>query len=449
MRETIVQLVLAAAALGFVGLPAPAAALSSAFTYQGRLVDNGTPVAGNCDVRFDLYNASSGGTMMGTQTKSNIAISDGTFTVNDLDFGTSPFDGDDLWLEIRVRCPASIGAFSAPFSPRQRLTAVPYALFAVTSMADAGSIDFTTGNINMGNSTNAFNGNILKNNIRFIHNYGTANTFLGAASGNFSLSGVGNTAVGSSALTSNTSGDSNTAVGESALLANNAGFGNVAIGQAAMADNANGFQNTAVGTNALPSVTSGLLNIGIGYNAGSGLATGGKNIYLGATAGTSSEDRVMRLGQPGDITKTYMAGIRGVTVDNGGIVGATEVLVDVFGQLGTIASSARVKHDIQNMGDTTDRLMRLRPVTFHYKNDRTNAPQFGLIAEEVEQVLPELVAYGIDGKPESVRYYLLSSMLLNHVQKQDAQLKSQATKIADLEARLSAIETGTGRCGGN
>src|SRR6185503_3873257 len=124
------------------------------------------------------------------------------------------------WLEIRVRCPASIGAFSAAFSPRQKLTAVPYALFAISSTTDAGDIDFSTGNINLANSTSASNGNILKNSIRFMHNYGTANTFVGAASGNFSMTGVGNTAFGSSALTSNATGNSNTAVGESALVAN-------------------------------------------------------------------------------------------------------------------------------------------------------------------------------------------------------------------------------------
>lgn len=444
MRRTFLRLLLAATVWGYGPGAETAEALGSAFTYQGRLVDNGTPVNGTCDVRFDLFNAVSSGTMLGTQTKSSQSIVDGTFTVSDLDFGSGPFDGGDRWLEIRVRCPAGLGAFSSPFTPRQRLTAVPYALFAASSSVDGGSIDFSSGNINLANSTNSGNGNILKNNVRFLHNYGAGNTFLGADAGNFTLSGVGNTVIGANALTSNTDGDSNTAVGESALLTNAGGFSNVALGQAALADNTEGFRNTALGTGALSGVTDGLLNIGIGYNAGSGLTTGDKNIYLGATAGASNEAKVMRLGTPGEITSVYFAGIRNSEVNDGGIVGAVNVLIDAFGKVGTVASSREVKRDIDEMGDSTDRLMQLRPVTFLYKGDKTDERQFGLIAEEVEEIFPELVAYGANGKPETIRYHLLSSMLLNELQKQNARLERQARLIDELSARLSALESVAG-----
>lgn len=433
------------------GFNGGAAALSTGFTYQGHLVDNGTPIDGTCDVKFDLYTASSGGSSLGSQTKSSVTISGGTFSVSDLDFGASPFDGSDRWLEIRVRCPASIGAFSAAFSPRQKLTAVPYALFAISSTTDAGDIDFSSGNINLANSTSASNGNILKNSIRFMHNYGTANTFVGAAAGNFSMTGIGNTAFGSSALSSNTTGNSNTAVGESALLANTGGLANVAVGQAALADCTNCFQNVAAGANTLPNVVDSVHNVAIGYNAGTGLSGGGKNIYLGynVAAGAAGEQYTMRLGQPGQITRTFVAGVRGVTIQNGGIVGAEEVFIDVNGQLGTVLSTARVKRDIQDMGSVSDRLMQLRAVTFHYNSDQTNEPQFGLIAEEVEDVFPELVLRDAEGKIETVRYHQLSSLLLNELQKQYKRLNEQSEKVADLTARLSALEASSRRCDGN
>jgi hypothetical protein len=439
--------VAAAVAVAFTPV---AQALSTAFTYQGHLQDNGTAYSGTCDIRFDLYNASSGGSSFGQQTRTNVTVINGVFTVSDLDFGASPFDGGDRWLEISVRCPAGLGGYGSPFAPRQQMTAVPYALFATSSSVDASDVDFSSGNLSLANSTSSSNGNILKNGTRFLHNYGTANTFLGAGAGNFSLTlnnAVGNTAVGSGALPALTSGYSNTAIGESALAVAAAGHGNVAIGQAALVDDTNGFNNTAVGTNALDTVNTGPNNIAIGYGAGSGLTTGQKNIYIGSTAAAADEENTMRLGQQGNISRTYIAGIRGTTVYDGGAVGAIEVLIDSFGQLGTVASSARVKRDIEDMGASTDRLMQLRPVTFHYTTDKTNEPQYGLVAEEVERIFPELVAYDVEGRPETIRYHLLSSMLLNEVQKQNSRLQLQAQAIAELTARLSALEAGAGRCG--
>lgn len=448
MRAKTLWLALAA---GIVAAVAPTVqALSTAFTYQGHLQDGGVPINGTCDIRFDLYNASSGGSSFGQQTKSSVTVTGGVFTVPDLDFGSVPFDGGDRWLEISARCPAGLGGYGSPFSPRQQLTAVPYALFATTSSVDAGDVDFSSGNIGLASSTSSLNGNILKNGTRFLHNYGTANTFLGAGAGNFTLTvgnAVGNTAIGSGALPAVTSGNSNTAVGESALSATGAGHGNVAVGQAALASSTNGFRNTAIGTNALDTVTTGPNNIAIGYGAGASLTTGQKNVYIGSTAAAADEERTMRLGQQGDITRTYIAGIRGTTVFDGGVVGAIEVLIDSFGQVGTVASSARVKRDIEDMGAASDRLMRLRPVTFHYTKDKTNEPQYGLVAEEVEKVFPELVAYDANGRPETIRYHLLGSMLLNEVQKQNARLSQQAQTIADLTARLSALEAGAARCG--
>ena len=97
-----------------------------------------------------------------------------------------------------------------------------------------------------------------------------------------------------------------------------------------------------------------------------------------------------------------------------------EVYIDSNGQLGTVTSSRRFKKDIHDMGSVTDRLMQLRPVTFRYKEAAENGAhpvQYGLIAEEVAKVYPELVQYDKAGKPFTIYYHLLTPMLLNELQK--------------------------------
>jgi len=103
-------------------------------------------------------------------------------------------------------------------------------------------------------------------------------------------------------------------------------------------------------------------------------------------------------------------------------------------------SSARFKRDIRDMGEASDRLMKLRPVTFRYKDDRSGSPQYGLVAEEVEPVYPELVTHGADGKVETVRYSMLTSMLLNELQKQTRENERQAGELRDMRKRLAVLE---------
>jgi hypothetical protein len=209
--------------------------------------------------------------------------------------------------------------------------------------------------------------------------------------------------------------------------------------------------NTAGGFGALRANTSGARNIGLGRYAGSNLTTGSDNIEIG-NSGVAGEGKTIRIGTSGSQTRTFIAGIRGVTTGGNPL----PVVVDSSGQLGTIQSSRRFKKDIADMGDLTDRLLELRPVVFHYKQeqslpDGSEAPlEYGLIAEEVAEILPDLVVYDEEGKPFTVKYHLLSSMLLNELKKPEAahgrerreleKLRSEVTRLRGLEARLAAAE---------
>ncbi|HXJ36025.1 MAG TPA: tail fiber domain-containing protein [Candidatus Eisenbacteria bacterium] len=205
-----------------------------------------------------------------------------------------------------------------------------------------------------------------------------------------------------------------------------------------------------MGSAALYSTTSGARNIAIGVYAGRFQTTGNDNIYLANTS-VAAESGQIKIGTAGTQTKTTIAGIRGTTVP-GGIT----VLVDANGVLGTTTSSARFKQDVHDMGEASDVLMKLRPVTFHYREDVVGAEeaktqQYGLIAEEVAEVAPELVASDADGKPDSVKYHVFPSLLLNELQKQRAAaqeqqrsmehvIQAQQQEIAALTMRLARLE---------
>lgn len=239
--------------------------------------------------------------------------------------------------------------------------------------------------------------------------------------------GGNNTADGSTALDRNTTGTNNTASGFHALYSNTKGADNVAIGVDAAYANTTGIQNTAIGSLTLNSSSFGNNNVAIGYGAGYNLTSGSSNIYV-AHQGTATESNTTRIGS--DQTRAFIAGIRGVTT---GATDAVAVYVDSNGQLGTINSSARFKDEIKDMGSYSARLHELRPVTYRYKepteDGKARPDEPGLIAEEVEKIYPDLVAYGADGQIETVQYHKLVPMLLN-------EFKNQATEIYELKARL-------------
>jgi len=253
---------------------------------------------------------------------------------------------------------------------------------------------------------------------------------------------AGDTAVGSQAMRDTTTGNDNTAIGEGALLTNTTGASNTAVGQAASFANTTGMNNTAIGMSALTNNSTGSNNIAIGKGAAAFVTGNSGNIAIG-TLGASGDDNTIRIGGGtsgiGDSaiqSSFFVAGVRGVTT---GQNNAVAVVIDSNGQLGTISSSRRYKEDIHDMGDASRNLMRLRPVTFRYKKpfaDGSKPIQYGLIAEEVAEVYPDLVARSADGQIETVKYQVLPVMLLNEVKRQRAQSDAQAARIQTLEQQL-------------
>jgi trimeric autotransporter adhesin len=243
-----------------------------------------------------------------------------------------------------------------------------------------------------------------------------------------------NTALGFEALFNSATGFNNTAAGGFALYNNTMGFSNTASGVDALFSNTTGFNNTAFGAFALFSHTTGINNTAVGVGAGGTLTIGSNNIYLGNSGGTATESNTMRLGGVGVQAQTFIAGIFGVPVSGG-----SAVLINSTGQLGIQASSARYKHDIQPMGAHSRGLLQLRPVIFRYKEDAQDERQYGLIAEEVAKVYPELVTRGVNGDVEAVRYHEVIPMLLNEVQHQQRQLATQAQELATLKAQNARL----------
>ena len=267
---------------------------------------------------------------------------------------------------------------------------------------------------------------------------------LNTAVGSYSLSsndgGHRNTGVGGQALLNSVAGHENTAIGESALYFNVGGQNNTGVGRGALHDNQSGSSNTALGHRALY-FASGSNNIAIGKDAGFvQLMSGSNNIYIGSIGNPSlpGESGQIRIGTVG----VHTAGIVIVGIHGFGSSGGIPVIVNGGGRLGTMQSSRRVKEQIRDVAADSADLMRLRPVSFKYKPevDDTGLTQYGLIAEEVAEVYPELVVSDRNGRPEAVRYQLLDALLLNELQKQRRSLEAQQAEIERLKAELAIIE---------
>ena len=261
------------------------------------------------------------------------------------------------------------------------------------------------------------------------------------ANGVFALfrntTGFENTAIGHGALELNTTGSQNTANGIFALFLNTTGYDNTATGFSALANNTTGKNNTADGMDALKNNTTGNNNIALGFEAGNKLFTGSNNIYIGSH-GDFSQSRTIRIGDPSTHERTAIAGISGVTVAAG--VG---VIVDASGQLGTVVSSSRFKEGIKPMEEASEAILALKPVTFRYKHnlDPVGIPQFGLVAEDVEKVNPDLVARDDEGKPYTVRYEAVNAMLLNEFLKEHRKTQELEATIAKQQKDFQATAT--------
>ena len=264
---------------------------------------------------------------------------------------------------------------------------------------------------------------------------------------------VGNTAEGQNALLSRTIGNYNTAIGFFSLKALtfaefNTGVGagtlffnnahqNTATGAGALLNNVTGHSNTANGALALFNNTSGDSNIALGNSAGLLRTTGNFNIDIG-NPGLAGESSTIRIGNNLQ-TRTFITGIRGVTTGN---ANAIPVLIDSLGQLGTVSSSRRFKKEIKPMEKASEAILALEPVTFQYKNDKTNTPQYGLIAEQVADIDPDLVVRDDNGETYTVRYDAVNAMLLNEFLKERRKNAEQQAIITRLEKRIEALAAG-------
>ena len=320
---------------------------------------------------------------------------------------------------------------------------------------------------------------VLGDDALFSLTTGTDNTAMGFDALYSNADGINNIAIGSAALFSNTTGFDNTAVGYQTLTSNTTGYLNTAFGSYALNSNSTGLQNTATGNGALTYNTTGKFNTATGsgtltYNTTGNLntafgldallynTTGGNNIALGASAGINlttgnynidighhgfhGEANTIRIGKQGIQTATFIAGISGATVPTG-----VAVIVDGSGHLGTTTSSARFKEQIKPIDKASEAILALKPVTFRYKHelDPVGIPQFGLVAEDVEKVNPDLVAHDEEGKPYTVRYEAVNAMLLNEflkqhrkMEEQDCDLRKQALMIARQEKEIETLTAG-------
>ena len=262
---------------------------------------------------------------------------------------------------------------------------------------------------------------------------GHSNTALGFNTLFRNLGGDSNTATGAGALTDNKSGNRNTARGAQALNRNAHKSDNTANGFNAL-NFSNGNGNTAIGSRALENNFQGNNNIALGSEAGRNLDGGSSNIDIG-NEGVAGEGSTIRIGSASQ-TKTFIAGISGA-----GVTGAA-VQVNAAGQLGTAPSSERFKNQIKQMDKVSEAVLALKPVTFRYKTeiDPAGIQQFGLVAEDVEAVNPDLVIRDKEGKPYSVRYDQVNAMLLNEFLKEHRKVEELESAVARVEARLKEYD---------
>jgi trimeric autotransporter adhesin len=320
-----------------------------------------------------------------------------------------------------------------------------FGLMSLNSLVDsayntgvgAGALFANTGNNNTATGASA----LLSNTT------GEDNTANGLSALGRNVEGSWNTAMGSQALASNTGFD-NTAVGFQALMNNTGGSSNAAIGSHALLSNTGSF-NAGMGWYTLGGNTTGNSNTALGYGALFTNTTGSANVALGAFAGkgVTIGFNVMCLGYGvlgADVdNSTWIGNVWGVTTQSGN---TAPVVVSDSGQLGTVASSERFKKDIANMATASEAILALRPVTFHYKTDARETPQFGLVAEEVAKINPALVVPDKDGKPYTVRYDAVNAMLLNEflkehrkIEKLEAALRAVNERLAEQDAKIAKV----------
>ena len=316
---------------------------------------------------------------------------------------------------------------------------LPPKAFGVLPAPDGGYANDNTaeGTNALFSLTTGANNTAIGSKALFGNTTGRQNTATGDHALRHNTTGEQNTATGSRALFDNETGIQNTATGAYALFFNTIGERNTANGYFALVSNTTGSDNTANGERALFRNTTGHDNIALGAGAGENLTTGSNNIDLD-DPGVGGESNTIRIGTQGIQTTAFIAGISGVAVTG------TAVAVNGSGQLGVAPSSQRFKDEIKPMDKASQAILSLKPVTFRYKKeiDPERAAQFGLVAEDVAKVNPDLVVRDADGKVYTVRYEAVNAMLLNEFLKEHKTVQDQGATIAELKKEIEALTVG-------
>jgi len=247
--------------------------------------------------------------------------------------------------------------------------------------------------------------------VSLIVTAGANNTFVGNGTGNITNTSNQSSAFGSLCMPSLTSGNYNNAFGNNGQNALQDGSGNVSVGTSCLFSNVSGNNNFSLGFLNLFNLNGGSGNISIGRQGGFNYTSNESlNILIGdMQEGVAGESGAIRIGRSTDQTSCYIQGIAGVSVSG------SSVLVDsATGQLGVLVSSERYKKEIVDMEDVSS-VLNLRPVNFVYKQDTKNIKQYGLIAEEVNEVMPSLVLYDKEGRPDAIKYHELPILLLSEL----------------------------------
>jgi trimeric autotransporter adhesin len=416
------------------------------------------------------------GAIATSAVQANTLFGTGALASNTTGYYDTAFGDDALNLNTTGYDNAADGAFALNFNTTGHdNTGIGYGALYNNATGDYNS---GVGSYVLENNTTGANNTALGYGASFYNSTGSDNTTVGYAALNSGTTGFRNDAIGSQALLANTTGSYNNAIGFSALTNNSTGMYNTGVGTDALYSNTTGNYNSASGNYGLYDNTTGGYNNASGYgalyhnttgayNAGMGVyalfsnAVGSNNIAIGQLAGyyvtgsnnidignkgTAADSAVIRFGVQGTQQATYIAGVSGVNV-----TGGATVVVNSQGQLGVVSSSRRYKEDIRSMGDASDRLLALRPVTFRYKKADENGQkpeQYGLIAEEVAKVMPELVVYNQKGQPETVAYQTLAPLLLNelkreheHVVSLTRRVESQGELLHSMTAQLAELES--------
>jgi hypothetical protein len=374
----------------------------------------------------------------------NTAMGTNALTANTTGYGNAAFGYESLFMNTTGIHNTGTGNFSL-YSNTSGNANVAFGIYALysnttgtnTALGYAALYFNTSGNNNDAVGYQALTSNTTGNyNAAFGDNALQANT-----------TGLSNTASGYDSMYSNLTGANNTAFGANALYSNTAGKGNAAQGVNALYYNTTGIRNLGIGSNALYDNVSGSYNIALGFDAGYDQTTGNDNIYV-ANVGIGGESQTLRLGAQGTsgvlgsgILRAFVAGVATSQVTG------SAVYVTSSGQLGVLASSERFKTDVETMGAASEKLRQLRPVTFKLKTDAKGTVQYGLIAEEVAQVYPELVIHDANGRIDGVRYEELAPMLLNLVQQQQTRLAAQdernavqSKQIQEMQRQLAEVK---------